>query len=230
MFRLAHISDPHIGPLPDFAAGDLTLKQRLGHLNWRTTRTRTFDQSILAAVVADMQSAQPDHIAVTGDLINLGLDAEIEQAQRWLEALGPVDQITVVPGNHDAYVPSAVAAYTAKWRPFMRSDHGEQDGYPVLRIRENVALIGVSTAIPTAPLMASGRAGREQLANLARHLRSTGQDGMFRIILIHHPPDARVAPWHHVFSEETHQRPHRLDRPLSTNNAAFPGSSRIPHQ
>ncbi len=195
MFRLAHISDPHIGPLPDFEIGDLTFKQRLGHLNWRKARARTFDQSILAAVLADMKSAQPDHIVVTGDVINLGLSAEIERAREWLEGLGSVDEITVVPGNHDAYVPSAVADYADKWQAFMRGD-GLVEGYPTLRIRENVALIGVSTAMPTAPLMASGRAGSEQLAKLARDLESTGDDGMFRIILIHHRPDAGVTPWH----------------------------------
>jgi 3',5'-cyclic AMP phosphodiesterase CpdA len=47
----------------------------------------------------------PDHVALTGDLINLSLQAEYRLAAKWLAALGDPDWITFVPGNHDAYVP-----------------------------------------------------------------------------------------------------------------------------
>lgn len=66
----------------------------------------------------------------------------------------------------------------------MRGDDG-RDGFPFLRRRNNIALIGLSTAVPTAPLMATGRLGKRQLARLLELLDQTR--GMFRIVLIHHP-------------------------------------------
>ena len=59
---------------------------------------------MLDALVADMQAQRPDHIAVTGDLVNLALEAEFTPAQAWLESVGTPQRVTVVPGNHDAYV------------------------------------------------------------------------------------------------------------------------------
>ena len=44
---------------------------------------------------------------MTGDLVNLALDGEIEMARLWLETLGAPQDVSVVPGNHDAYVPGA---------------------------------------------------------------------------------------------------------------------------
>jgi 3',5'-cyclic AMP phosphodiesterase CpdA len=64
-----------------------------------------------------------------------------------------------------------------------------------VRKREGVALIGVSTAIATAPLMATGKVGEEQAEALAEVLEATGKDRLFRIVLIHHSPVARSAEW-----------------------------------
>ena len=38
-------------------------------------------------IVHDLAQARADHIAVTGDLINIALPAEFEHARRWLDAL-----------------------------------------------------------------------------------------------------------------------------------------------
>jgi len=49
-----------------------------------------------------------------------------------------------------------------------------------------VALIALSTGVPTGPFLATGRLGREQLGRLAEALAQTRS--LFRIVLIHHPP------------------------------------------
>jgi 3',5'-cyclic AMP phosphodiesterase CpdA len=49
-------------------------------------------------------------------------------------------------------------------------------------------VIGVSTAVPMAPLLATGEVGRAQLERLEPQLAELGARGMFRIVLIHHPP------------------------------------------
>ena len=59
---------------------------------------------MLAALVADLKARTPDHIAVTGDLVNLSLPSEFVAARAWLDALGNPRDVSVVPGNHDAYV------------------------------------------------------------------------------------------------------------------------------
>jgi 3',5'-cyclic AMP phosphodiesterase CpdA len=196
MFRLAHISDLHLGPLPPLVRRELNLKQRLGYLNWRKNRAGTFDDAVLSAVIADMRAAAPDHIAVTGDLINLGLSLEVTKASQWLRELGPPSGVTVIPGNHDAYVPAAVGAYISAWRSYFQEHAGEEPfKFPTLRRHGPVAIIGLSTAVPTAPLMATGRIGREQLDALGPILSETGKEGLCRVILIHHPPDRRSSPW-----------------------------------
>ena len=50
--------------------------------------------------------------------------------------------------------------------------HGET--FPFVRVRGEVALIGLSTATPTGPLMASGHLGARQIDALAAILRQTG--------------------------------------------------------
>jgi len=151
---------------------------------------------VLSALTADMHAARPDQIVVTGDLVNLGLPAEYRTARAWLAMLGAPHCVTVVPGNHDAYVASAVADYTEQWRDFACGDGltAARSGFPFLRRRGNLALIGVSSAVPTAPFMATGRVGAAQTAALAALLAEAGGDGLFRVVLIHHPIAERPAP------------------------------------
>jgi 3',5'-cyclic AMP phosphodiesterase CpdA len=139
---------------------------------------------VFEATVRDLKAGTPDHIAVTGDLVNLSLADEYNRARGWLQTLGSPTDVTLVPGNHDVYVRSVVPSPAAYWGDYMRGDDG-RDGFPFLRRRGNVALIGLSTAVPTAPLMATGRLGKHQLARLLELLDQTR--GMFRVVLIHHP-------------------------------------------
>jgi 3',5'-cyclic AMP phosphodiesterase CpdA len=93
--------------------------------------------------------------------------------------------VTVIPGNHDIYVRGTEAAPAAYWGDYMRGDDGAA-GFPFLRRRGEVALIALSTALPTAPLLATGQLGEPQLARLSALLDQSR--GLFRIVLIHHPP------------------------------------------
>ncbi len=198
MALLAQFSDVHLGPLPPVRLADLASKRVLGYANWQRNRVRHHDDTVLAALVADMRTMRPDQIVVTGDLVNLGLPAEYPAALAWLKTLGPAHDVTVVPGNHDAYVRTAVEHFTSQWRDFASGDDGRpgQPAFPFLRRRGPLALIGVSTAVPTAPLMATGRVGAEQAATLGRLLDEAGKDGLFRVVLIHHPIAKGSTLWH----------------------------------
>ena len=77
---------------------------------------------MLDALVADMQAQRPDHIAVTGDLVNLALEAEFTPAQAWLESVGTPQRVTVVPGNHDAYVRATRHHFAGTFEQYLRGD------------------------------------------------------------------------------------------------------------
>jgi 3',5'-cyclic AMP phosphodiesterase CpdA len=190
MFLLAHISDIHLAPLPAPRLAELISKRGLGYLNWLRRRRAIHRADVLAAVVADLKAQNPDHVAVTGDLVNLSLSGEFAPAQAWLRQLGAPADTTFVPGNHDAYVRSAAGFSTRDWGDYMCGDGGET--FPFVRRRGMAALIGLSTALPTLPLAATGRLGDAQLARLGEALAALGREGLFRVVLLHHPPTAGV--------------------------------------
>jgi 3',5'-cyclic AMP phosphodiesterase CpdA len=188
MFVLAHLSDPHLGPIPAPRLAELFGKRAIGYLNWRRNRRGSHREEILAALVADLHAQAPDHIAVTGDLVNIALAAEFAPARQWLESLGQPYDVTVIPGNHDAYVRKTAGHSNRIWRDYMGNDgDAGLPTFPFLRRRGPLALIGVSSALPTAPFMATGHVGSEQRTALGEMLQRLGQDGAFRVVLVHHP-------------------------------------------
>ncbi|MBX9773258.1 MAG: metallophosphoesterase [Xanthobacteraceae bacterium] len=196
-FLLAHVSDPHLAPLPRPRLTELAGKRATGYINWRRKRQAIHQAEVLARIVGDVKAQKPDHIAVTGDLVNLALPAEYQPARAWLEALGSPADVTLVPGNHDAYVRSGVAASHRHWGDFMRGDAAAGvSEFPFLRRRGPLALIGVSTSVPSLPFMAIGRVGPAQLHRLEKILDACGRDGLYRVVLIHHPPTSK--PSHYL--------------------------------
>ena len=107
MFVLAHLSDPHLGPLPAPRLRELLGKRATGFINWRRKRHLIHRGDVLARIVADLKAQAPDHIAVSGDLVNISLPGEYLPALTWLSSLGPPDDVTLVPGNHDVYIRGA---------------------------------------------------------------------------------------------------------------------------
>jgi 3',5'-cyclic AMP phosphodiesterase CpdA len=183
MFVLAHVSDLHMALPPRLA--DLAGKRGLGFINWQRKRKRIHRPEVLEAITHDLKTQATDHIAVTGDLVNLSLPSEYKAARGWLQTLGGPSDVTVVPGNHDVYV-RGVEQYSAEcWGDYMRGDDGVVS-FPFVRRRGDIALIALSTGLPTAPLLATGRLGARQLARLGEILAQLR--GAFRIVLIHHPP------------------------------------------
>ena len=188
-FTLAHLSDPHLPPLPRPSVRDLAGKRALGYLNWTRHRHRYHRRDVLDALVSDMQAQRPDHIAITGDIVNLALEAEFAPSRAWLESVGAPDRVTVIPGNHDAYVRKTRHRFSEAWGDYLDSDVAQDNGvaFPSLRRRGPLALISLSSAVPTPPLMATGRLGRMQLEQLARMLAGLSAEQVFRVLLIHHP-------------------------------------------
>lgn len=200
MFTLAHLTDPHIGPLPRPRLRELASKRILGWLNWRRNRHRRHRVEILSDLIADLAAQKPDHTAVTGDLVNIALPGEFAATGEWLRALGPPDRVSFVPGNHDAYVRSALAQWDKHWDAYMTGDReagrGAGPRFPYVRRRGSVALVGLSSAVPTPAFLATGLLGHDQLARLETVLQKLGAEGLFRVVLLHHPPHRTPASRH----------------------------------
>ena len=191
-FVLAHLSDPHLPPLPTPSPFELMGKRIGGFINWQKRRRHFHLAPVLDRIVDDLKAQSVDHIAVTGDLVNLSLPAEFPQAYAFLKRLGPPPDVTVVPGNHDTYVWSKRHHPERHWADYMRGDAMPTDAaprFPFVRRRGPVVLIGVSTAVPTLAFRATGRLGAAQLGRLAALLDEHA--GTFRVVLIHHPPQTR---------------------------------------
>ena len=131
-FVLAHLSDVHL-PVPwsrllgsRLNGRRLTTKQALGLANWVLRRNRVHRRAAVEAIVAAVQEHEPDHWAVTGDLVNMTLGGELAAAAEWLERLAPVDQVSVVLGNHDAYMPVGQAAARVAYAPWMKTTEGQE--------------------------------------------------------------------------------------------------------
>jgi 3',5'-cyclic AMP phosphodiesterase CpdA len=188
-FTLAHLSDPHLPPLPPARLRDLAGKRLLGYLNWTRNRHKFHRREVLDALVSDMQAQMPDHVAITGDLVNIALETEFAPSLKWLESVGAPDRVTVIPGNHDAYVRATRHRFAETWGNYLESDdaQGRSVTFPSLRRRGPLALISVSSAVPTPPLMATGRLGHAQLNELERLLAELSAEQAFRVLLIHHP-------------------------------------------
>ncbi|MFA6266205.1 MAG: metallophosphoesterase [Pseudolabrys sp.] len=192
-FTLAHLSDIHLAPLPPAHGLELASKRITGYLNWQRKRRFIHDRSVLDKIVADVKAEAPDHIAVTGDIANIGLEAEYGPGRRFLDSLGPVNSVSIVPGNHDIYVPESAAYAAREWGGFMRGDCGES--FPYLRRRGPLAIIGLSSGVPTAPFQATGELGGSQLGPLGALLDRARDDKLYRVVLIHHPPVSE-SPYH----------------------------------
>ena len=188
---LAHFSDVHLPPAAGWGPGIwpryLNAKRALGLLNWHLKRKAVHNPEIAARLIADAVALRADHLAITGDLINLGLPGEYETALAWLQAAGPAHRVTVVPGNHDIYSSLHGDAGVARWAAYMGAE-AESLAFPFVRRIGPIALIGLNSAIETPPFVASGRLGPDQIDVAGDLLQRLGDDGVIRVVLIHHPP------------------------------------------
>ncbi len=197
MFRLAHISDVHLTPLPPVSWIQLASKRITGYLNWKLNRERAITNDYFDTLLAHLEDAQPDHIAITGDLVNLSLPLEILRARDFLERMGTGETVSAICGNHDAYVPGALKRSLKAWETYVSSDDAKTTkirDFPYLRVRGDVAIIGCNSAEATAPFMATGYFRRAQAKKLSQLLEQT--KGMCRIVMIHHPPIEHATPGH----------------------------------
>jgi 3',5'-cyclic AMP phosphodiesterase CpdA len=193
MFRVGHLSDLHATPVRIRDPRELMGKRLLGWLSWHVRRQRAHQPEVLEALIEDLHRVAPDQVVVTGDLTNVACEQEFVAARAWLERIGPPGSVSIVPGNHDAYVEIPREVSWDHWSDFLRSDpqpEARAGEFPTLRVRGEAAFIGLSTAQPTALGLATGSLGDAQLERLERLLAGLHDSPKCRILLLHHPPTA----------------------------------------
>ena len=213
---LAHLSDVHLGPLPQGAAWkNFALKRIVGTLSWKLRRHKLHDPAIAGALVEDIKAIAPDHVAFTGDLVNVSAHAEFPRAAQWLQDFGDPTWISFVPGNHDAYVPVRWEQGLGHLAPFMTGDIAVvpaqssipiTSAFPYVRLRRNLAMIGLSSAAPQSLTSAAGSLGLKQLEALSKLLHDLKAKGYYRAVMIHHPPLPGLAPPRKALSDAAHLR------------------------
>ena len=195
-FRLAQLTDVHLGPIPPFWPRHWTPKRLAGFINYRKNRRHFDDRTRLNLLLEDLRAQAVDHTAVTGDLCNIGMPREFEVALDWLREVGPPDQVTVIPGNHDVYVPLVWDPGVNRWQDYMtgkalRHSEGTKQpalSFPFVRWFGKFALIGLNSAIVTPPGVPAGKVGAAQLDRFIEVSKQLHEAGVQRIVLIHHPP------------------------------------------
>jgi 3',5'-cyclic AMP phosphodiesterase CpdA len=193
-FSLAHLSDVHLGPLPPGSTFEnFALKRIIGGISWKFHRQKMHLPHIANALRADILAASINHVAFTGDLVNVAAKAEFTQGQQWMKDFGSGDLISFTPGNHDAYVPVKWAAGLAHFTPYMTSDMRQDEPFPFIRLRRNIALIGVNGASKQGLFSAGGTVGPAQRERLSITLRTLQERGFYRVVMIHHPPAPGLA-------------------------------------
>jgi 3',5'-cyclic AMP phosphodiesterase CpdA len=194
---LAHVSDLHLPFEPQLSLRQHLSKRQLSVWSWRRRR-HLQSGDILAALVQDLRDHAVDHVLLTGDITNFSLPGEFRQAANWLAALAPAERISLVPGNHDALVDVPDGEGVDLWAPWTRLS-GE--GWPYVHRVGDMAVIGLNSALPTAPLLARGCLGPQQLARLEQVLMAEGQAARVRIVLLHHPAAAGAIGWRKALAD-----------------------------
>lgn len=201
MLRIAHVSDLHVLSPRGVEWRRILFNKRLtGYANLIRQRGRVYRREYLAAVLS-AAVGQADQLVVTGDVTNLSLEREFEEARALLDGAARAVEVTVVPGNHDVYLPSIHERrrFLHHFGPFVRSDLPglacdlPAGPFPCVKLRGPAAIIALSSAVPRPPFVASGRVGEAQLRALAAVLAHPEVARRTPVVLIHHPPvDRRV--------------------------------------
>jgi 3',5'-cyclic AMP phosphodiesterase CpdA len=203
--RIAHLSDLHLLSLDGAVPFRLFNKRLTGYVNLALHRSAAHKPFAVTAAARAIRALNVDHVVITGDVSNLALEQEFELVKTFLSRDLALDaeQVSMVPGNHDTYTGGSFRAqrFAGYFAPFMRSDlpnlaaPGLAGAFPFVHLRGPVAFIGLSTALPRPPLVASGKLGEAQLQQLAAALAHPEVKRRTPVLLQHHPlhnPPERV--------------------------------------
>jgi 3',5'-cyclic AMP phosphodiesterase CpdA len=185
---IAHISDLHVLDLHGVPLRRFANKRLTGLVNLWTARRHSHPLEIFDALVETLRTGPFEHVVVTGDLTNLSLETEFARARAGIERIGGPERVTLVPGNHDIYTPDAKrnALFERAFAPWIGPT------FPFCKRVGEVALIGMNSAFPTAPVLSYGAIGKRQRQAMVELARSERCRDAFKVVLLHHNLHART--------------------------------------
>ena len=202
MFKIVHISDIHL-PLYNIKPkiSQLFSKRIFGYLNWVLIRKKKLNTYDINKLINIINNQYFDHIIITGDIVNIALPEEIQVANKYLKLLNNKNNISIVPGNHEAYVKKSLNKILNEWSIYMKDDfnhliiNNNKNQFPYLKIKNNIAIIGLSTACSSLPGLAIGKIGIKQINKLIKILKFLSKYSIFKILIMHHPPYNNKSYW-----------------------------------
>jgi 3',5'-cyclic AMP phosphodiesterase CpdA len=205
MPTLAHLSDVHSTRARVERPKHFFGNRGVQWVSWNLRRRRHRSQrnEILVALAKDLWAQGPGQVVVTGDVTNGSSDREYSAVAAWLQIYGDPGWLTAVPGNHDAFLRNSVGRIWQHWASYVSSDEAAQrahpavpdQGFPTLRIRDGLALVGVCSARPSPIGLARGKIGAEQMLRLEWLLETLRERELCRVVLTHYPPFDDGIPW-----------------------------------
>lgn len=185
MYKIAHISDPHVSYSDENGYGKR-----------------------LVELLTDIKNKNCDHVIITGDIVDNPIRADLQYVKEIISHFGILEssRISVVPGNHDVFGGSPkgqdffrfymkcketdyennVDAFIETFKASFPSNHS----FPYIKIINNIALIGVNSNFEWS--MKKNREGSngylndETIKKLKKILSSEEIKDKYKIILIHH--------------------------------------------
>lgn len=185
MTRVAHLSDLHL--LEDnHDARRGAARRRLAYISLgRAYEPRARRERAGSALTAARRSGA-DHLVLTGDLTEDGIEAQFAILAELLGASGWAPQrVTLIPGNHDAYAsgdawPQALSGPLAPYRA--TSTLGSPVRLPGLTI------LPLSTSLAQHYTRSSGAFQVGALAGAATVAAESRRAGEALVLAMHHPP------------------------------------------
>jgi 3',5'-cyclic AMP phosphodiesterase CpdA len=144
------------------------------------------DEAIAEALLAALAEARPHLVVVSGDLTQRARRHEFAAARRFLDRLGAIAPVLVVPGNHDVPLYNVFRRFL---RPLTRyARYISADKLPRFADPE-MAVLGLNTA--RARALKNGRVSREQMDEI-RGAFAHHKDTCWKILVTHHPLAAPI--------------------------------------
>ena len=185
MYRIAHISDPHLCFADHNGGGKAFIK-----------------------LMENIREKNCDHVVITGDIADNPLPEDFRFAAELFKEYELTDsgKVTVVPGNHDIFggaekgidgikfiYNNRQTDYKKNLDMFTESFAGSFDPYrnfPFVKILDNIALIGINSidkwSLDKNPEGSNGRITDRDYTKLEKIFKSKKLKGLHKIILMHH--------------------------------------------
>jgi 3',5'-cyclic-AMP phosphodiesterase len=188
MTRIAHLSDLHLLEAGHTERRGLP-RRRLAYLSFG--RPMDPERRRRRAALALRRARHADHVVITGDLTEDGVDAQFEVLGEVLaeSGLDPA-RVTLVPGNHDAYADGGAFARALEG-PLRAFAATSVPGVPVFL--PGVAILPLSTAFEQTYLFSAGSIEDHAIEAADRVAEQCRLAGRALVIAMHHPP-VRLLP------------------------------------